>query len=215
MTFIPHIFHVTSGDILGGVMARCQRCPVALAIRRDVNTPVWVSAYRISIGLHEFDTPLAAAAFIRQFDATVARFNCEVVVGNSKCGITQCDPRERRGGMRGVGGKEAMSKKTEIWKIEDENERCDKAGWPIPFFVYADPSDHAKYTIVAKDAATATLDDLVELCDGDAENCDCHEFVGVHRKLAKMLTNKFGVKDARDVMLSIAKRRGLHGMQDE
>ncbi len=85
----------------------------------------------------------------------------------------------------------------------------DLKGRPIKCLVYADK--YIPRGTPARD--TATLDELAELCDHDAENCNRHDFCGVHRKLARMmLETGFNREGARLLMRDIAERGGLHGM---
>lgn len=62
------------------------------------------------------------------------------------------------------------------------------------------------------DATDATLEELVGLCDHDAENRNAHDFCGVHRLLGAILIRNFGRQSATIAMRDIAQRGGLQGM---
>ncbi len=101
-----------------------------------------------------------------------------------------------------------MKKKRLIW-VCDENYATDLKGNPVPCLVYAD-----KYTPKGRPArGDASIDEIAELCDQDAENKNRHDFCGVHAKLAQlMLKTGFNEEAVRLLMRDIAERGGLHGL---
>jgi hypothetical protein len=92
----------------------------------------------------------------------------------------------------------------------------DKDDKPIPHFRYEDPGwPTPRAEVLADDASTATLEELVELCDQDAESCNSHPFVGTHRILGAVLFRQYGRESATKTMLFIAERKGLHTMSGD
>ena len=63
-------------------------------------------------------------------------------------------------------------------------------------------------------ATEGTAEEFAEACDSWAENENMHDFVGTHKALAGLLFEKLGGKHARSVMREIAKRGGLHHIDD-
>ena len=55
----------------------------------------------------------------------------------------------------------------------------------------------------------ATLEELADLCDQNAEDDNHHEFVGVHRFLAALLFKRFGRQYATAILTEIAEYGGL------
>lgn len=108
----------------------------------------------------------------------------------------------------------SRDKKQEIWLIEDKDECYDiKTGEAVPIYKFAGSTFRPdKKTVKRKDAEHATLEELVHLCDQDAENINAHDFVGAHRLLGAVLYRQLGRETATVVMRDIAYRRGLHGM---
>jgi hypothetical protein len=103
-----------------------------------------------------------------------------------------------------------MAKKYPIWLVKDA-ELCyhNVTKNAIPFYTF----DIANRNIILrKDAELASIDDLAELCDMDAEQENAHTFVGVHQKLADLLVKRLGKKAATQIMLDIAYHKGLHTM---
>jgi hypothetical protein len=101
--------------------------------------------------------------------------------------------------------------KPNIGLIEDASECHDvKTGKAVPFYTF-NPGDYGG-KLLRNDAEEATLEELVELCDQDAESVNAHDFCGAHRLLAAVLYRNLGRATATDVMRDIAYRRGLHGM---
>lgn len=77
-----------------------------------------------------------------------------------------------------------------VWKFEDSYNRAD---------------------IVPHDAPP-TLEEIVRVCDQDAENCNAHDFVGAHRLLVAVLFRSVGRAKATEIFLEIAGMGGLHSM---
>ncbi len=94
----------------------------------------------------------------------------------------------------------------EIWLVKHDS-ITDK-----PSLEYFDSG--APYAeITERDAgASATAEDLANLCDRDAENCNAHDFVGVHRLLGALLYRRHGRVEATATLLRIVELGGLHGM---
>lgn len=62
-------------------------------------------------------------------------------------------------------------------------------------------------------ASEITLESMAVMLDLDAENCNAHDFVGVHTKLAALLFQDVGRKQATATFRRIVNYRGLHGME--
>lgn len=60
--------------------------------------------------------------------------------------------------------------------------------------------------------ADLTPNAVGEMCDQDAENGNRHDFVGVHRKLFKMLAKQVNGPSLHRIMRKIVDAGGLHGM---
>ncbi len=90
-----------------------------------------------------------------------------------------------------------MKKQKLIWFKDD----CDKKR----YLTFAEPGDKSEHV------GNATAIDYAKACDADAENCNLHDYCGVHVKLLKLLANGWG-NDAADIMRAIAERGGLHRM---
>lgn len=88
------------------------------------------------------------------------------------------------------------------------NEAFTKDGKAVPYITYENPGPGE--TLGKGD--DATLEELVELCDGDAESCNAHEFCGSHRLLGAILYRHLGRAKATEIMLDIARYGGQHGM---
>lgn len=58
----------------------------------------------------------------------------------------------------------------------------------------------------------ATTEELANLCDQDAESCNNHFAVGMHRVLATLLRVTFCDEYVNKIMLEIAEYGGLDGM---
>ncbi len=105
-----------------------------------------------------------------------------------------------------------MSKR-QIYRILDKDEFFNtKTGVAVPFIKYHDPTWKEAGQILRRDGGDATLEELVQLCDQDAENRNAHEFVGAHRLLGRVLYTQYGRGAATKTMLEIAELGGLHGM---
>lgn len=85
----------------------------------------------------------------------------------------------------------------------------DKTGDPVPHLTYQKPP---RKELVSKGGADAKLEELVELCDQDAESCNAHDFCGSHRLLASLLHRHLGRLSATNIMLDVARYGGQHGM---
>ena len=98
-----------------------------------------------------------------------------------------------------------------IYRILNDGLVHSKTGKPLPRIAYFDCRDRfPKGTVILrKDAEDATLSELTQLCDQEAENSNAHSFCGTHAALGRMLKNETGVKLATKIMLSIALVGGL------
>ena len=88
------------------------------------------------------------------------------------------------------------------------NEDCTKDGEPVPCITYYKP----KPSELLGNGDDATLEELVEVCDQDAESCNAHDFCGSHRLLGSLLHKHLGRAKATEIMLDIARYGGQHGM---
>lgn len=70
------------------------------------------------------------------------------------------------------------------------------------------------YASSVRDAtdADATLEAMAQLLDEQAENCNAHDFVCVHRGLAAILFQEMGREAATRVMRRIVNYEGLYGL---
>jgi hypothetical protein len=94
-----------------------------------------------------------------------------------------------------------------------------KTGEGIPFLTYQsrNAGDNPAGTI-----RDATLEEIVNFMDRDAEDCNAHEFIGVHRLLAAALLKDFQPttssketwknNQVKYFMVKLAERGGLHSM---
>lgn len=96
----------------------------------------------------------------------------------------------------------------EIYRVKN-NDFIGKDGTPIPHITYDKPP---KAELVGKGGNDATLEELVELCDHDAEDCNAHDFCGSHRLLAGLLHRHLGRGKATEILLDVARYGGQHGM---
>jgi hypothetical protein len=55
-----------------------------------------------------------------------------------------------------------------------------------------------------------TADQLAEYCDQECENANYHDLVGAHRELVLIISSETDDETARKIMLTVAKRGGLH-----
>ena len=100
----------------------------------------------------------------------------------------------------------------EIYRKLDPNEYYDmKTGAAVPFISY-DEDISEKGKILSTGGEDATLEELVGMCDQDAESCNAHDFCGSHRLLGAVLHKHLGRAKATEIMLDIAKYGGQHGM---
>lgn len=102
-----------------------------------------------------------------------------------------------------------------IWKVKNPNECTDaKTGEAVPFYTfYSDGMEKWDgLEVIERNADSATLEELVWLCDHDAESCNAHDHVGSHRLIGAILFRRFGREAATDAMRDIAYRGGLHAM---
>jgi hypothetical protein len=94
-------------------------------------------------------------------------------------------------------GGQSMPKKTIIWVTEDGEG---------PRLAY-------RNLFAAGPAAPeATLEQLADLCDQEAESENAHDFVGAHRLLAALLFRRLGRETATAIMREVAELGGLDGM---
>ena len=82
-----------------------------------------------------------------------------------------------------------------------------------PYWDYSDVDTFPPHVLINADESAASIEDLVDLCDRDAENANYHDFCGVHKKLAAILKRQYG-DDAKKAMLEITKQGGLHGIRE-
>lgn len=102
--------------------------------------------------------------------------------------------------------------KHQIYRVEDKDECYDaRTGDPVPFLTY-EGTVYGDAKIIDIGAVDATLEELVELCDQDAENRNAHEFCGAHRLLGAVLFRQYGRLSATATMRNIALLGGLQGM---
>jgi len=99
-----------------------------------------------------------------------------------------------------------------IYCIENLENNCNQDGTAIPYLTYEKPNKKAGDIILSRGGTDATLEELVALCDHDAENQNAHDFCGSHRLLGAVLYRLVGRQLATAVMLDIAQRGGQHGM---
>jgi len=97
----------------------------------------------------------------------------------------------------------------QIWRIKNED-WTDASGSQVHLLTYEKPRNRTE--IVSNGAQDATLEELVELCDHDAENCNAHDFCGSHRLLGALLHRHLGRDMATRIMLDVASYGGQHGM---
>lgn len=99
--------------------------------------------------------------------------------------------------------------KNKIYRVLDPGYCSDvKTGEAVPYLTYYDGA----IKILSTDGKDASLEELVGLCDQDAESCNAHDFCGAHRLLGAVLYRHYGRQSATETMLEIAKFGGLHGM---
>jgi hypothetical protein len=100
----------------------------------------------------------------------------------------------------------------QIYRKVSSDERVDtKTGEPVPYLSY-DRDVYGDGKVLSKGGKDATLEELVSLCDQDAENCNAHDFCGIHRLLGAVFYRRFGRESSTSTMLDIALLGGLQGM---
>lgn len=100
----------------------------------------------------------------------------------------------------------------EIYRVLDANECYHaKTGVAIPYLTY-DGNVYGDAQVLSTGGGDATLEELVALCDHDAENRNAHDFCGTHRLLGAILFRSYGRESATKTMLEIALHGGLQGM---
>jgi hypothetical protein len=62
------------------------------------------------------------------------------------------------------------------------------------------------------DPEEVTLEAMAQLMDEAAEDCNAHDFVGVHRGLAAILFQEVGREKAGDIMRRLVNYEGLYGL---
>jgi hypothetical protein len=100
----------------------------------------------------------------------------------------------------------------DIFRVIDQAECYDtKTGEAIPYLTY-DGAVYGDARILSAGGRDATLEELVGLCDRDAEDRNAHDFCSVHRLLGAVLFAQHGRESATATMLEIALFGGLQGM---
>ncbi len=98
-----------------------------------------------------------------------------------------------------------------IYRIKNADEFYDVATQEgVPYLTYDVPM--AGDEVISTGGTDASLEELVDLCDHDAQNTNAHDFCGTHRLLGAVLYRKLGRPGAVTIMLDIATRGGLHRM---
>jgi hypothetical protein len=100
----------------------------------------------------------------------------------------------------------------EIYRVLDVD-ACHNAetGEAIPYLT-REGEVYGEAKLLSAGGADATLEELVGLCDQDAESCNAHDFCGAHRLLGAVLFRQYGRDSATATMLHVALLGGLHGM---
>ncbi len=102
--------------------------------------------------------------------------------------------------------------KHQIYRILDPEGCVEVAtGKPVPYLTY-DGTVYGDAKVISRGGEDATLEELVELCDRDAEDVNAHDFCSIHRLLGAVLFRRYGRESATASMRDIALMRGLHGM---
>ena len=102
--------------------------------------------------------------------------------------------------------------KHQIYRILDPNECYNPStGEAVPYLTYQG-TVYGKAKVLSRGGADATLEELIHLCDHDAEDRNAHDFCGAHRLLAAVLYKRYGRASATATMLEIALFGGLQGM---
>jgi hypothetical protein len=93
-----------------------------------------------------------------------------------------------------------MARRTIVWHQAIGEDR--------PWLNYRDPG----WKIDGPPAHDATLEQLADLCDNQAEQINAHDYVGTHRLLAAVLYRHVGRETATAILRDIAELGGLHAM---
>jgi hypothetical protein len=102
--------------------------------------------------------------------------------------------------------------KHQIYRVLDVNEVQDiKTGEAAPYLTY-NGKVYGDAKVVSTGGSDATLEELVQLCDQDAEDRNAHDFCSAHRLLGAVLFRCYGRESATATMLEIALLGGLQGM---
>jgi len=97
-----------------------------------------------------------------------------------------------------------------IYHVQNDDYLDSKTREPIPRIDYFEKGKFGRETLlIRKDAEDATLDELTQLCDQQAENSNDHAFCGTHEALGKILKKEVGDKLSTQIMLQIALKGGL------
>lgn len=109
--------------------------------------------------------------------------------------------------------------KYRVRRITNIDDCHDDTGKAVPFLTYQSRNAGDKPEGNIWDAS---LEEIVELMDRDAEDCNAHDFVGVHRLLVAVLLKDFQPTTdpeyswkrdlVKHLMVKIAFRGGLHSM---
>lgn len=68
------------------------------------------------------------------------------------------------------------------------------------------------YDLINDENPILNIENLVQLCDQNAESRNNHDFVGTHRILSALLFRKLGRKQTTEIMIEIAELGGLDAM---
>lgn len=99
-----------------------------------------------------------------------------------------------------------------IYRIKNAAEfYVEATGEAVPYLTYEKPCP-PEDKVVGEGASDASLEELVGLCDHDAESRNAHDFCGTHRLLGAVLFRKLGRDVATEIFRDIALRGGLQGM---
>jgi hypothetical protein len=102
--------------------------------------------------------------------------------------------------------------KHQIYRILDVNECFDIATGEAILYLTYDGNVYGDAKVVSTGGSDATLEELVRLCDQDAEDRNAHDFCSVHRLLGAVLFRRYGRESSTATMLEIALLGGLQGM---
>ena len=82
--------------------------------------------------------------------------------------------------------------KHQIYRVLDVNEVQDiKTGEAAPYLTY-NGKVYGDAKVVSTGGSDATLEELVQLCDQDAEDRNAHDFCSAHRLLGAVLFRCYG-----------------------